>query len=167
MIFVTVGTHEQGFDRLVRYVDDMVGTQQLKSKVFIQYGYSNYRPVNTESSQWLTASAMRDMAAKCDTYVTHGGPGSIILAWEVGKLPIVVPRQERHGEHVDNHQVEFTKYLESRKLAKGVYYIQDLKDCLINQPKLTSGTQILADLRRSSSELCANLFTYTNMLFST
>ena len=42
MIFVTVGTHEQAFDRLIKYIDDLKIKGVIKEEVIIQTGYSNY-----------------------------------------------------------------------------------------------------------------------------
>ena len=44
MIFVTVGTHEQPFNRLIQEVDHLVETGVIKEEVFIQTGYSIYEP---------------------------------------------------------------------------------------------------------------------------
>lgn len=44
MIFVTVGTHEQPFNRLIQEVDHLVETGVIKEEVFIQTGYSTYEP---------------------------------------------------------------------------------------------------------------------------
>ena len=41
--------------------------------------------------------------------VCHGGPGTIMLAATLGKMPIVMPRSSALGEHVDDHQVAFCK----------------------------------------------------------
>ena len=41
--------------------------------------------------------------------VVQGGPGSILDAREVGKLPIAVPRRPELQEVVDGHQIEFTR----------------------------------------------------------
>ena len=46
--------------------------------------------------------------------ITHGGPSSFIEALQFGKVPIVVPRQEKYHEHVNDHQVEFTKLIAKR-----------------------------------------------------
>jgi hypothetical protein len=45
--------------------------------------------------------------------VCHGGPGTIIDCLRSGLKPIVVPRRKDLGEHVDNHQVRFTRRLAS------------------------------------------------------
>ena len=42
MILVTVGTHPQGFDRLVRPMDELAAL--LEEEVIIQFGSSSYEP---------------------------------------------------------------------------------------------------------------------------
>ncbi|HEV1534200.1 TPA: multidrug MFS transporter, partial [Streptococcus pneumoniae] len=44
MIFVTVGTHEQQFDRLIKEVDYLKKENLIQDEVFIQIGYSSYIP---------------------------------------------------------------------------------------------------------------------------
>ena len=47
--------------------------------------------------------------------ITHGGPASFIMPLQIGKTPIVVPRQHRFDEHVNDHQVEFARNVAQRK----------------------------------------------------
>jgi UDP-N-acetylglucosamine transferase subunit ALG13 len=49
--------------------------------------------------------------ASAAAVVCHGGPGTILGARHMGAVPIVVPRQHRLGEHVDDHQVAFSRRL--------------------------------------------------------
>lgn len=44
MIFVTVGTHEQPFNRLVEYMDRLKENKIIEEDVIIQIGYSTYEP---------------------------------------------------------------------------------------------------------------------------
>ena len=44
MIFVTVGTHEQQFNRLVEFVDQLKARGILEEEVIIQTGFSTYEP---------------------------------------------------------------------------------------------------------------------------
>ena len=46
--------------------------------------------------------------------ITHGGPASFIMPLQIGKTPIVVPRQHQFNEHVNDHQVEFAKAVSKR-----------------------------------------------------
>lgn len=44
MIFVTVGTHEQPFNRLIKEVDIAKKNGLIDDEVIIQKGYSSYSP---------------------------------------------------------------------------------------------------------------------------
>ena len=44
MIFVTVGTHEQPFNRLIKYMDNLKGSGIITEDVVIQTGYSTFEP---------------------------------------------------------------------------------------------------------------------------
>lgn len=69
----------------------------------------------------------------------QGGPGSILDAREVGVIPISVPHQAELEEVVDNHQVEFSKVMQSygetviAQDAKDLH--QKLDDALANPEK--------------------------------
>ena len=45
MIFVTVGTHEQGFDRLIKEIDRLKEQNVIEEDVIIQKGYTEYEPM--------------------------------------------------------------------------------------------------------------------------
>ena len=114
MIFVTVGTHEQPFNRLVKKIDDLVAEGTIKEKVVIQTGFSTYKPVHCEGHKMMSFEEMQKTLKDARIVITHGGPSSFIEALQFGKVPIVVPRQEKDHEHVNNHQVDFTKLIEKR-----------------------------------------------------
>ena len=114
MIFVTVGTHEQQFNRLVKYIDELKGSGKIEEDVVIQTGYSTYEPVNCQWSKFFTSDEMNDYVGKARIIITHGGPSSFIAALQVGKIPIVVPRQTEFDEHVNNHQVDFCEAVQKR-----------------------------------------------------
>lgn len=109
VIFVTVGTHEQPFDRLVKAVDDLVASGVIGEPVFVQTGYSTYEPRHCEWSRFVPASRMKELMAGADVVVTHGGPSSFIEALAAGKAPVVVPRRADLGEHVNDHQADFVR----------------------------------------------------------
>lgn len=132
MIFVTVGTHEQSYDRLVKKIDTLVENGEIKEDVFIQLGYTNYKPKYCRYAQLISNDMMDDYTRNARIVITHGGPGSIMLPFSYGKIPIVVPRQHEMGEHVDNHQVRFTQKLESQKKVLAVYNIDDLQNSIQN-----------------------------------
>ena len=142
MIFVTVGTHEQGFDRLLIELDKLIETGEIKHKVFAQIGYSKYIPKNYEYKEMLSYDLMDEYVKKSDIVITHGGPGSIFHPLQYGKIPIVVPRNPEFNEHVDNHQILFTKRLENSQKIIAAYNIDELEIKINNYKELILGCKI-------------------------
>jgi UDP-N-acetylglucosamine transferase subunit ALG13 len=144
MIFVTVGTHEQQFDRLIKKIDELVKSGVINEQVFIQTGYSTYKPKYCDFSQFLSYEHMIKNVVNSNIIITHGGPGSIMLALSYQKIPIVVPRQKEFNEHVDNHQVLFTKRLTNENKIIAIYDINDIRNALINYEILIESKTISA-----------------------
>lgn len=114
MIFVTVGTHEQPFNRLIECVDKLKGDGIITEDVVIQTGFSTYEPKYCKWNKLLPYKEMEQHVADAHIVITHGGPASFIMPLQIGKTPIVVPRQHQFGEHVNDHQVEFAKAVSER-----------------------------------------------------
>lgn len=137
MIFVTVGTHEQSFNRLVEYMDNWA--KDHEEKVVIQIGYSSYIP---EYAEWSKLFPYQEMIKKVDEariIITHGGPSSFIMPLQIGKIPIVVPRKYEFNEHVNNHQVEFVKKVEKRmRTIKVVEDEKELEQVIENYDSIVS-----------------------------
>lgn len=146
MIFVTVGTHEQQFNRLIEEIDRLKGENIITDDVYMQTGYSTYEPQYCHWKKLLSYYEMNEMYEKADIIVTHGGPASFMKALELKKVPIVVPRQKKYNEHINNHQVEFVKLVEERfGNIIDINEVDDLVKALSNYEefieKLNSSTQ--------------------------
>lgn len=124
MIFVTVGTHEQPFDRLIQCVDALKASGAIEDDVFIQTGYTDYEPKSCRWSKLLPYSDMEEYVRNARIVITHGGPSSFIMPLQMGKTPIVVPRQEKFGEHVNDHQLLFAR--EVAKRQKSIFVVEDI-----------------------------------------
>ena len=139
MIFVTVGTHEQQFNRLIEEVDKLKEDGTITEDVFIQTGFSTYEPKHCQWSKLISYKEMNNKIKEARIIITHGGPASFIAPLQIGKIPIVVPRQEKYGEHVNDHQLEFAKNVEERnKNIIPVYDIKDLKEKILDYDKIIS-----------------------------
>lgn len=124
MIFVTVGTHEQPFNRLIECVDNLVKDGIIKEEVIVQTGYSTYEPKYCKFFKLIPYQDMVKYVNDARIVITHGGPASFIMSLQVGKIPVVVPRQKKYNEHVNDHQVEFSREVEKRK--KNVIVVEDI-----------------------------------------
>ena len=114
MIFVTVGTHEQPFNRLIKEVDRLKKEGIITDEVFIQTGFSTYEPQYCDWKNIISYPEMEDYMNRADIIITHGGPATFMGVIAKGKKPIVVPRQEKFGEHVNDHQLEFAEQVSER-----------------------------------------------------
>ena len=139
MIFVTVGTHEQPFDRLVSEIDTLKRDGVIQEEVFIQTGYSTFEPQYCRWSKLIPYGDMVKNTEDARIVITHGGPASFLMPLQMGKIPIVVPRQCRFGEHVNDHQLAFGKEVLARR--KNILLVEDistLRDVLIRYDELCS-----------------------------
>lgn len=114
MIFVTVGTHEQPFNRLVESVDKLKKDGVIEDEVIIQTGYSTYEPKYCKWQKLFPYQEMIKLVDEARIVITHGGPSSFIMPLQMGKTPIVVPRKLKFNEHVNDHQVSFSKAIAER-----------------------------------------------------
>ena len=130
MIFVTVGTHEQQFDRLIKEIDLLLEKKIITDNVFIQKGYSSYIPKNCDYSDFLNYDEMQKYIDISDTIITHGGPASFVSVLMKKKHVIIVPRMKEYEEHVNNHQVEFCVKLKEKYNLNIVLKISDLSKYL-------------------------------------
>lgn len=126
MIFITLGTHEQPFDRIIGEVNRLIADGTIKEDVFMQAGYHyNIKPA-CDHVDFLSMAEMDKYMTDASIVITHGGLGSIIQTFINNRIPIVVPRQMKYGEHVDDHQVFFSSRMERDNKIIRVIDIEDL-----------------------------------------
>ncbi len=73
MIFVSVGTHEQGFDRLIKEVDNFAKENNIKD-IFIQKGFTKYNPTHCAYKELISPDEMNHYMNTANLVITHGGP---------------------------------------------------------------------------------------------
>lgn len=133
MIFVTVGTHEQPFNRLIEYIDNMKKNGLIDEEVVMQTGYSTYEPRYCKWQKLFSYQDMLSFINEARIVVTHGGPSSFIMPLQIGKIPVVVPRQKQFNEHINDHQVDFCREVAKRQgTIITVTDIQALGDTILN-----------------------------------
>jgi len=127
VIFVTVGTHHQPFERLLGALDS------LNDELVVQYG-PGQPPAASHAEPFMSFDAMLRRFREADTVITHAGVGSIICASREGHVPLVVPRRHELGEHVDDHQVELTRALAQRGRVVAVWDVDALAETVAAAP---------------------------------
>ena len=127
MIFVTVGTHEQSMDRLFHEIERLAEAGFIQEAIFVQAGFSNYKFRYCESRQLISFQEVEKRMGDASVIICHGGPATIMQARSFGKTPVVIPRQHRFSEHVNDHQVEFCRRLASSAAIIPVFDIRELE----------------------------------------
>lgn len=130
MIFVTVGTHDQGFERLIKKMDEIAG--QIDEEVIIQVGYTDYEPENAEWFKFLSPHKIKGYYNNSRIIITHSGAGSLMDSITTGNIVITVPRQKKYNEHIDNQQIDLAGKMEKTSKVMSVYDIECLESCINN-----------------------------------
>jgi len=67
---------------------------------------------------------------KANYIICHGGVGSIVSGIKAGKKVIAVPRYEKYGEHVNDHQVQIVESFNEQGLICGIQNVEDLENAI-------------------------------------
>jgi len=114
LIFLIVGSQKFPFDRLVRAVDEMKGKGIIQDEIIAQIGVSNYEPKYMQWQRFMDKESFDRNIQECDLLITHAGEGAIMTGLINGRKVVAVPRYERLGEHVSDHQLEIARALEKQ-----------------------------------------------------
>ncbi len=128
LIFVTVGSHYQGFDRLIKKMDEIAA--KIDEEIIMQIGSTKYKPVNAEYFEFAEYSKMKKLNQDARIVISHAGVGSILTALEMKTHLIIVPRLKRYEEVSDDHQLEIAKELLDSQNITVLFDIKDIEDSL-------------------------------------
>ena len=104
-LFASFGTDKHQFNRLMEYIVRL--SEKTQTHFVVQNGFTEAKEhkyikcvgfVNREEfDNWVLFS---------DGVVCHAGMGAILTAIKFAKKKVIVPRQRRFGEHINDHQME-------------------------------------------------------------
>ena len=109
MIFVTLGTQDKSFERLLKAIDREIERGNTKEKVVVQAGYTKYETKNMEMMDLVSQDEFDKLMKECSLLITHGGVGSILTGIKYGKPVIAAARLKKYKEHNNDHQKQIIK----------------------------------------------------------
>ena len=109
MIFVTLGTQDKSFSRLLKAIDKEIEKGPIKDKVVVQAGLTKYKSKYMEIFVLIPADKFDQYIEKSDLVITHGGAGSILTALKKNKKVIAAARLSKYKEHTNDHQKQIVK----------------------------------------------------------
>lgn len=113
-VVVSLGTEGFGFRRAVEALIDVLPPD---AEVLWQTGATDVSGLPITGHETVPAAQLRSAIADSDLFICHAGTGSALTAFELGKRPLLLPREARFGEHVDDHQHLTAAELVRRGLA--------------------------------------------------
>jgi UDP-N-acetylglucosamine transferase subunit ALG13 len=133
MVFVTVGTATQGFRRLLDAVDRLVGGGCFsEERVFMQTGSTrDFVPQHCEWKAFVPRTEFERLMAEASLVISHGGT-TVLEVVRFGKVPVVMPRRRKYGEHVNDHQVEFVELLAAEGRIAPAWEPEDLPRAVVD-----------------------------------
>jgi UDP-N-acetylglucosamine transferase subunit ALG13 len=146
VIFATVGTHQQPFQRFLDALDAL-GTPGGEELV-VQYGAGEPPAGAARAEPFMPFDRMLECFRAAERVITHAGVGSVLCATREGHVPLVVPRRPELGEHVDGHQSELTEALGSKGVVIPVWEVEELPALLAAAPSRAEAAE------RREPELC-------------
>ena len=155
MILVTIGLM-YGFDRLIKEMDEIAG--RMDEEIIMQIGETAYEPKNARYFRFASKEEMDGLYDDARVVVCHAGVGSILTALEHGKPVIAVPRREKYGEHVDDHQLDIAREMEKRgqiTVVRGVGELEGMLGDISSAPgmKVESEGKLVKALKKYLEEI--------------
>jgi UDP-N-acetylglucosamine transferase subunit ALG13 len=136
-VMVSVGTHEQPFQRLLDAVADVLAVRPGDEWI-VQFGVGRWsvQQDGVRSADYLDAVAMQEALRWADVLVSQASPGNVFGALAASTWPLVLGRSHAAGEHVDDHQIRFARALDGLGRATDLVRPERLDEALTAHARL-------------------------------
>lgn len=129
-IFASAGSRFT-MDRLFSGLDKVVNKHPA-IRVKAQTGNSSYQSSVLEVIRHLSADKFEDAVRECDIFVSHAGMGNVLLAAQLNKPLIIMPRRVSLGEHINDHQIDTAQAFSYRPGVTIVNNTQELESAILS-----------------------------------
>lgn len=113
-VVVTFGTEQYGFRRAI---ERLLRLLPGDAEVLWQTGATDTTGLPIDAVEGVPGHTLNAAIRDADLVVCHAGTGSALSAFDAGKRPLLLPREARFGEHVDDHQLLTARTLTQLGLA--------------------------------------------------
>lgn len=110
MIFVTLGTQDKPFERLLHLIEE----SNIDDEIVVQSGYTKFKSSRMKVFEYLNIDEFNSYLEKADIVIGHGGVGTLLKAVELKKKVIACPRLAKYGEHTNDHQLQICDSLSKK-----------------------------------------------------
>lgn len=111
MIRVALGQENFQFTRPLEWIDRAIdeGIIPKTEEVIVQAGTTKYSPRNANFKifDFVDYDKQMEDFKNARIGIIHAGMGNILDFVDLNRVPIIIPRDPKLNEHLDNHQFEF------------------------------------------------------------
>lgn len=115
-VVVSLGTSQTfGFRRLI---DKLVAILPKDAEIVWQTGSTDLSGLDFANTRpFMPSAELQRSIEQSDLVVAHAGTGIALTSLRAGKLPLLVPRDPLHREHIDDHQAQIAGLLSGLELC--------------------------------------------------
>lgn len=135
MIYVTLGTQDKSFARLLEAIQKEIDNGTIKDEVIVQAGHTSFESKKMKIFDLVSLDKFNEYMDECDLLITHAGVGSIVDGLKRGKTVIAVPRLKEYSEHTNNHQLQIAENFGNKGYIIPVFDTNELHDALLKSKK--------------------------------
>lgn len=130
LILVTLGTNDKSFIRLIKKIEELKIRGVLDEEIIVQAGYTKYESEHLKVFDLIAMDAFNELMKECSLLITHGGVGTIISGLKNKKKVIAVPRLQKYGEHVNDHQLQIIENFSNAGYILASFEVEELENTL-------------------------------------
>ena len=119
MIFVTLGTQDKHFPRLLEAVERL----EVNEEIIAQVGSTKFKSDKIKIFDYLNSEDF-------EKYINDARVGTILKGVQLGKKMIVAARMKKYGEHVNDHQMQILDNFSSEGYILPLYDFDKLQELL-------------------------------------
>ena len=126
MIFVTLGTQDKHFPRLLEAVEKL----DVDEKIIAQVGSTKFKSDKIKIFDYLDSEDFKKYMNDARVIISHAGVGTILKGVQLGKKMIVAARIKKYREHVNDHQKQILDNFSSEGYILPLYDFEKLSELL-------------------------------------
>ena len=130
MVLVMLGTQNNSFHRLLEEIEKCMDNGIINEEVIVQAGGTKYISEKMKIFELISNEELTQYIKEANYIICHGGVGSIVSSIKAGKKVIAVPRYEKYGEHVNDHQVQIVESFTDQGFICGIHEVSELEKAI-------------------------------------
>ena len=141
LVFITVGTRDEPFTRLLNAVELLIQEGIIRERVIVQAGHTKYSSVNMELFDFCSPDKVDELILKSKYVITQESAGTGTKCLKFNTKFIVMPRDYAYKELPSKSDMKEDLHLKLEELGytRVVHNIQELKNAIQQLDKIKTG----------------------------